>query len=101
MRAGVEATMSDFDRMTNIKRLRVQGLPAVRFCAFLKAAGVNILRATKVKAARKAANPAPTGPFAPFTRPIYAFKELVLLIFRESIEMLLPTTPQVIIAPAN
>ena len=101
MRAGVEATMSDFDRMTDIKRLRVRKLPAVRFCAFLKAAGVNILRATKAKAARKAANPAPTGPFAPFTRPIYAFKELVLLIFRESIEMLLPTTPQVIIAPAN
>jgi len=101
MRSGVEATMSDLDRMAKIKRLRVRGLPTVRFCAFLKAAGVNILRATKAKAARKAANPAPTGPFAPFTRPIYAFKELVLLIFRQSTEFLSPPTPQVISSLVN
>lgn len=101
MRSGVEATMSDLDRMTNVKRLRVRGLPAVRFCAFLKATGVNIFRATKAKAARKAANPAPTGPVAPFSRPVYVFKELVLLIFRESTKFLFPTTPQVIISPGK
>lgn len=44
-RAGVEATMSSYDRVTGVKRLRVRGLPAVRFCATLKALGVNILRA--------------------------------------------------------
>ena len=44
-RAGVEATMSSYDRLTGVKRLRVRGLPAVRFCATLKALGVNILRA--------------------------------------------------------
>jgi hypothetical protein len=44
-RAGVEATMSEFDRKTGVKRLRVRGLKAVRFCAVLKAAGVNIMRA--------------------------------------------------------
>ena len=52
-RAGVEATMSEYDRRTKVKRLRVRGLPAVRFCATLKALAVNIFRAT---AARKARN---------------------------------------------
>jgi DDE family transposase/transposase-like protein DUF772 len=52
-RAGVEATMSELDRRTGIKHLRVRGFKAVRFCAVLKAAGLNILRAAAV---RKAAN---------------------------------------------
>jgi|GEM_PF-5900432 len=37
--------MSSYDRVTGVKRLRVRGLKAVRFCAILKALGVNILRA--------------------------------------------------------
>ena len=45
-RAGVEATMSEYDRKTGVKRLRVRGLGAVRYCATLKAAGLNIFRAT-------------------------------------------------------
>jgi hypothetical protein len=36
-RAGVEATMSEFDRRTGVKRLRVRGFKAVRFSATLKA----------------------------------------------------------------
>jgi len=50
-RAGVEATMSEYDRKTGVKRLRVRGLKAVRFCATLKAAGVNIMRAAAVRVA--------------------------------------------------
>jgi hypothetical protein len=50
--AGVEATMSEYDRRTGVKRLRFRGFKAVRFAAVLKAIGVNIFRAT---AARKAA----------------------------------------------
>lgn len=38
-RAGVEATMSEFDRRTGVKKLRVGGIPAVRFYARLKASG--------------------------------------------------------------
>jgi hypothetical protein len=45
-RAGAEATMSEYDRKTGVKRLRVRGLGAVRYCATLKAAGLNIFRAT-------------------------------------------------------
>jgi hypothetical protein len=53
-RAGVEATMSALDRRTGLKHLRVRGLKAVRFCAVLKAAAINIIRATAVRRARKA-----------------------------------------------
>ncbi|MBL0716617.1 MAG: transposase [Desulfosarcina sp.] len=51
-RAGVEATMSEYDRRTGVKHLRVRGLKAVRFCATLKALGLNIFRAAAVRAAK-------------------------------------------------
>jgi hypothetical protein len=51
-RSGVEATMSQYDRRTGVKRLRVRGLKAVRYCATLKALSVNIFRAAAVRAAR-------------------------------------------------
>jgi len=44
-RAGVEGCISQMDRRTGIKRLRVRGLKAVTLCAKLKAAGLNVLRA--------------------------------------------------------
>jgi len=50
-RAGVEATMSEYDRRTGVKHLRVRGFKAVRFCATLKAVAVNIFRATAVRRA--------------------------------------------------
>lgn len=45
-RSGVEATMSEYDRKTGAKHLRVRGLKNVSFCAVLKASGLNLLRAT-------------------------------------------------------
>ncbi len=48
-RAGVEGTMSDLDRKTGIKRLRVRGMPRVRVAAMLKATGLNILRSAAFK----------------------------------------------------
>ena len=44
-RAGIEGTMSQLDRLTRLKYLRVRGLSAVSFAAHLKAAGLNIIRA--------------------------------------------------------
>ena len=44
-RAGIEGTMSQLDRLTGVKDLRVRGLSAVSFAAHLKAAGINIIRA--------------------------------------------------------
>jgi len=49
-RSGVEATMSEFDRRTGVKNLRVRGLRAIRFSIFLKATGLNILRAATHRA---------------------------------------------------
>ena len=48
-RCGCEATMSELDRRTGLKRLRVRGMSAVSFCVYLKAAGVNILRASRFR----------------------------------------------------
>jgi hypothetical protein len=48
-RSGIEATMSEYDRRTGVKHLRVRGFKAVRFCATLKAVAVNIFRATAVR----------------------------------------------------
>lgn len=50
-RAGVEATMSEYNTLTGVKSLRVRGMKAVRYCATLKAIGVNIFRATAVRRA--------------------------------------------------
>ncbi len=44
-RAGAEATMSDLDRVTGLKHLRVRGMIPVRLAATLKATGLNIRRA--------------------------------------------------------
>ena len=70
-RAGVEATMSELDRRTGVKNLRVRGKPAVRFAATMKAAGLNILRAGAVRKARGKTN-----------KPDLGFKNLVNLIYR-------------------
>jgi DDE family transposase/transposase-like protein DUF772 len=48
-RSGIEGTMSDLDRITGLKHLRVRGMPQVRLAATLKATGLNILRSTTFK----------------------------------------------------
>ena len=45
--------MSDLDRITGLKHLRVRGMPQVRLAATLKAAGLNIHRATAFKKRQK------------------------------------------------
>jgi hypothetical protein len=74
-RAGIEGTMSQMDRKTGLKHLRVRGLAAVSFCATLKAAGINILRAVAFKNSENEENPSQKqrnlGPFD----LIYVFKE--------------------------
>ncbi len=48
-RAGVEATMSENDKRTRVKNLRVCGLKPVSFVAILKAIGINIFRVARVQ----------------------------------------------------
>jgi len=57
-RSGVEATMSEYDRITGVKHLRVRGFKAVRFCATMKALAINIRRITAaIKAGSQAKHP--------------------------------------------
>lgn len=77
-RAGAEATMSEFDRRTGVKHLRVRGMKAVRFAVFMKAIGLNIFRAARH---RKQINPStiPLCATASATGSLYLlFKEQVL-----------------------
>ena len=57
-RAGIEGTMSQLDRLTGVKNLRVRGLSAVSFSAFLKAAGINIIRAAAFRNRENEGEPA-------------------------------------------
>jgi len=50
-RSGIEATFSEMDKKTGVKRLRVRGMPAVAYFARLKAIAVNLFRATAVRKA--------------------------------------------------
>ena len=63
-RTGSEATNSEYDRKTGVKRLRVRGLKAVSLAATLKAAAINIFRAAAFR------NRADT-PHRPIARPTW------------------------------
>ena len=69
-RSGIEATMSEYDRRTGVKQLRVRGFKAVKFCAVLKAVGINLFRAAAVW---MAINPDPNDDKSSGFRPNHAF----------------------------
>jgi hypothetical protein len=78
-RAGVEATMSEYDRRTGVKRLRVRGFEAVRFCAILKAIGINLFRATALRRRVKPYNTANQETSSRLNQIYSVFKELFRL----------------------
>jgi hypothetical protein len=51
--------MSQLDRLTGIKTLRVRGMSAVGFAAYLKAAGINIIRAAAYRNQETEGKPTP------------------------------------------
>ena len=58
LRSGIEATNSEYDRLTGVKHLRVRGFKAVRFCATIKALGINIYRiAAAMRAGKQSIQP--------------------------------------------
>ena len=77
-RSGIEATMSEYDRKTGVKHLRVRGLKAVRFCATLKAVAVNIFRATAVRKALNGDRAAPGRVLPALMYAFYVVKERFL-----------------------
>ena len=74
-RAGVEGAMSQYDRLTGFKHLRVRGLKAVRLCAILKAVGVNLFRATAVRRVSNRAAVTGPGPKSRLAQLIFLVKE--------------------------
>jgi len=74
-RAGIEGSFSAYDARTGVKKLRVRGLKAVRFCATLKAIGVNIFRAAAVQKAINYEKGSPEGGKFRFYHVIFIFKE--------------------------
>jgi len=75
-RSGIEATMSEYDKKTGVKRLRVRGFGAVRLCVFLKAISINIFRATAVRKAINTLQGAPRNGKSVLDCIIFIFKEL-------------------------
>ncbi len=75
-RAGIEGTISAYAARTGVKWLRVRGLQAVRFCATLKATGVNLFRATAVRRALMQGPEALMGENPGLYGVIFFFKEL-------------------------
>jgi hypothetical protein len=82
-RAGIEATMSQYDRTTGVKRLRVRGFPAVRYCATLKAMGVNLFRATAVRNALRGQGEAPRAGQSLPHRVVLVVKERIGMVWEK------------------
>jgi hypothetical protein len=91
-RSGIESTFSGMDKLTGIKRLRVRGLSAVGYCARLKAIGVNLFRAARVKRALDALSAASETLAASVCSTILAVKERFLSPWRWLSDIFHPVT---------
>jgi len=80
-RSGVEGTMSDLDRMTGLKHLRVRGMPQVRLSSTLKATGLNILRSVAFKNRLKRQKKRQRYPEPSKNRLFNAIKEQLRLVY--------------------
>ena len=74
-RSGIEGTMSDLDRITGLKHLRVRGMPQVRLAATLKATGLNIRRSVAFKNRVKRQKQAQSRPESSKNRLVDVVKE--------------------------
>jgi hypothetical protein len=78
--------MSQYDRLTGVKHLRVRGFKAVRFAAVMKAMAVNIARAIAAQKARiRGQGPSPAQHFG---------VKRCFLLFKEQIDKLLGSLPK-------
>jgi len=74
-RSGIEGTISQLDRRTGFKRLRVRGLARMRFGPCLKALGLNIRRVAALSGSglpNEPGNRTPTPDSAATSTPVYA-----------------------------
>ncbi|MDZ4163528.1 MAG: transposase [Smithellaceae bacterium] len=91
-RSGIESTFSEMDKKTGVKRLRVRGMSAVAYCARLKAIGVNLFRATRVKRAIDTFRTAPGDLAYTIRSIIHAVKERLLRPWRQGWYLSLPAS---------
>ena len=91
-RSGIESTFSGMDKMTGVKRLRIRGLSAVGYCARLKAIGVNLFRAARVKRALDALSTVPEPLATSICSTILAVKERLLSPWRRLSDIFPPAT---------
>jgi len=89
-RAGSEATMSEYDRRTGVKHLRVRGFKAIRFCATLKAIGVNIFRAAAVRRAVNNDMTAHERHLLGQIHAVFVVKEHVVIVWHQLGNFLIP-----------
>jgi hypothetical protein len=92
-RAGIEGTMSDIDRLTGIKHLRVRGMTQVRVAATLKATGLNILRSAMFRIRKRRRYAGNHGVDSAIRTIMWSIKErfcCLLIQFRQAIEGQLP-----------
>lgn len=87
-RSGVEATMSQLDRRTRAKHLRVRGFKAVNFSIILKAVGINLLRATAARKSRIKRSKRGLHPYFTFLNGILYFMRNIVVVFRPNLKIL-------------
>lgn len=92
-RAGIEGGISQLDRLTGIKRLRVRGWLAVGLAVFLKATGLNILRAAAVRRARRRTSGGPNAALACLLGSLLNVKEHMRIMFGAVLSFLLHPVP--------
>ena len=93
-RSGIEATFSEMDKKTGVKRLRVRGLSAVSYFARLKAIAVNIFRATAVRKALGLPGEVLAAAKSGIRYIIFVFKEQFLKPMRLLANIFTPATDQ-------
>jgi len=80
--------MSEYKKLTGVGRLRVRGFKAVRYCATLKAVGVNLFRAAAAYQARIRAQRAQHDRDSCQSPILSFFKEHFLGFMPRSVDML-------------
>jgi len=85
--------MSEYDRKTGVKYLRVRGLSAVSLCATLKAAAVNIFRATAFRNRIEGETLAPELSMTGILDIIHIFKEQTLNVIANIRQLFGPLGP--------
>jgi hypothetical protein len=86
--------MSEYHRTTGVKRLRVRGFPEVRYCATLKAIGVNLFRATAVRNALKEEREAHQTGEPMLHRILLVVKERIVVIWEKAKRLVSPLPSQ-------